>query len=48
VDGPLASGTHLARWDGRDAAGRPAEAGIYFVRLEAEGLARSGRIALLR
>jgi hypothetical protein len=48
VDGPRPAGTQLARWDGHDAAGTPAAAGIYFLRLEAAGETRSGRIALIR
>jgi flagellar hook assembly protein FlgD len=48
VDGPRSAGTHLARWDGHDTAGTPAAAGIYFLRLEAAGGTRNGRIALLR
>ena len=48
VDDSRAAGTHLARWDGRDAAGTPAAAGIYFLRIESAGETKSGRIALLR
>jgi hypothetical protein len=48
VDGPRAAGTHLARWDGRDGAGQPTAAGVYFLRIEAAGETKSGRIALLR
>jgi flagellar hook assembly protein FlgD len=48
VDGARAAGAQVARWDGRDAAGAPAPAGVYFLRLEAAGATRSGRIALLR
>ena len=48
VDGPCAAGTHPAHWDGRDAAGVPAAAGIYFLRLEAAGETKSGKLALLR
>ena len=48
VEGERAAGTHVARWDGRDAAGMPVTAGVYFLRIEAAGATRSGRIALLR
>ena len=48
VDGMHVAGTHLVRWDGLDRAGQPAAAGIYFLRLEAAGGTRNGRIALLR
>jgi len=37
VNGPLASGTHEAVWDGRDAAGRVISSGVYFYRLEVKG-----------
>ncbi len=30
--GPLAAGRHAITWDGRDASGRPAAAGVYYVR----------------
>ncbi len=41
-EGPLAPGTHQGEWDGTDAGGRPAPAGVYFWRLEwgAERLSR--------
>jgi flagellar hook assembly protein FlgD len=32
VNAPLGSGLHLQSWDGRDAAGQPVGAGIYYVR----------------
>jgi flagellar hook assembly protein FlgD len=32
-----AAGRHAARWDGRDARGRPVGSGVYFYRMEAEG-----------
>jgi 1,4-alpha-glucan branching enzyme len=48
VDGPCPAGPQQARWDGRTADGAPAAAGVYFVRLAHDGLARSTRIALLR
>jgi hypothetical protein len=35
VDGALEAGAHEAVWDGRDAAGRPAAAGVYLYRLDA-------------
>ncbi len=38
VDGvAMPAGVHTATWDGRDAAGRPTKAGVYFVRLRAAG-----------
>ncbi len=48
VDGVHAAGTHLARWDGRDAAGAPVAAGVYFLRIEAAGETRTARIVQLR
>jgi hypothetical protein len=42
------AGEHTAWWDGRDAAGRRAPAGIYFYRLLALGVTRIQRIALIR
>jgi len=48
VDGQRPAGTQVARWDGRDGAGQPAAAGVYFLRIEAAGETKSGRIALLR
>lgn len=46
--GELPAGEHLLRWDGRDARGRPAATGVYFVRLEAGAASRALRIVLLR
>ncbi len=33
VEGPMAAGTHWARWDGLDERGRPAASGVYFIAL---------------
>ncbi len=46
--GMHAAGPHTARWDGRDEAGRPVSAGLYFVRLEAAGATRSARLVRLQ
>jgi hypothetical protein len=35
-------------WDGRDDAGRPVAAGAYFYRLEAQGMAATKRLVLVR
>jgi len=32
----LEAGPQSLRWDGRDASGAPAKAGVYFIRLETE------------
>jgi plastocyanin len=49
----LASGTrsvgpHSAAWDGRTEEGRSAPAGIYFYRLEADGIAVTKKLVLVR
>ncbi len=42
------AGEHVVRWDGTDGAGRACAPGIYFVRLRANGEARTVRLAVLR
>ena len=42
ADGDLPAGVHQLRWDGLDQSGRPAPAGVYFVRAEAGD--RTGRV----
>lgn len=46
--GIQSAGQHAVRWDGRDARGRPVAAGVYFLRLESEGVVSVGRTALIR
>jgi subtilisin family serine protease len=48
VDGPLTAGSHARTWDGTDATGRSASAGVYFARLEFGGRQESTRLVLLR
>lgn len=48
VSGELPAGEHEAVWDGRDRAGRPAASGVYICRLEAGGVVRAQRVALLK
>lgn len=48
VDGLRPAGLQNVLWDGRDDLGAPVPSGAYFVRLEAGGLARSGRLVLIR
>lgn len=48
VDGPLAAGRHDATWDGRDASGRAADAGIYFARLAAGSRTQVRKLAVVR
>jgi hypothetical protein len=47
IDEPLAAGSWRFRWDGRDQSGASAPSGIYFVRVEAEGRARTARLIWL-
>ncbi|MFN8586884.1 MAG: alpha-amylase family glycosyl hydrolase [Candidatus Eisenbacteria bacterium] len=47
ADGAMTAGEHSTRWDGRDAAGRLAGAGLYFARLEAAGERRTTRVVRL-
>jgi hypothetical protein len=35
VNGPLAAGKHMTRWDGRDDAGRSVSSGVYFCAMRA-------------
>lgn len=44
VHGVLQAGEHVARWNGRDGAGREVANGLYFLRLEAVGRTLSGRL----
>ncbi len=46
--GALGPGPHEAAWDGRDADGKPAAAGVYFARLRAGGVDRVLKLALAR
>ncbi|GJM43793.1 MAG: hypothetical protein DHS20C21_06350 [Gemmatimonadota bacterium] len=48
VSGARPSGTGEATWDGRDAAGRPVAAGVYFVRLVSGSLRESTKVTFLR
>ena len=43
----LDAGAHTAAWDGRDGAGRPVAAGVYFVRLDAGGTRTSRKVVLV-
>jgi hypothetical protein len=45
VDGPLSAGPHRIAWDGRGEAGSAVGAGVYLVRLETEGGARTMKLA---
>jgi flagellar hook assembly protein FlgD len=43
-NGDLSAGFHVLRWDGRDGEGRPAPAGVYFVRFEAGGVQETAKL----
>jgi flagellar hook assembly protein FlgD len=47
VNGTRAAGVHRETWDGRDARGGPAGAGIYLVRIEAAGRSAQRKIIWL-
>ncbi|MCX6844719.1 MAG: T9SS type A sorting domain-containing protein, partial [candidate division WOR-3 bacterium] len=46
--GPRPVGRHVVRWNGTDARGRVVPAGVYFVRLSADGQVSTGRLTLVR
>ncbi|MBI5710026.1 MAG: T9SS type A sorting domain-containing protein [Candidatus Eisenbacteria bacterium] len=46
--GELPAGTSTLRWDGRDALGAPQPAGVYFVRVWADGGQLAKTVVLLR
>ncbi len=48
VERPHAAGEHTVHWDGRDARGRPAPAGIYLARLHTETGHDIRRLALVK
>jgi hypothetical protein len=48
IDGAMASGTHLPKWDGRDDRGREAASGLYLYRLEIGDFRQSRRLLLVR
>jgi len=48
ADGVFAAGEHRLAWDGRDAAGRPLGAGIYFATLQADKDHRSQKLFVTR
>jgi beta-glucanase (GH16 family) len=45
---PTGAGRHEATWNGRDAAGQAAPAGVYFYRLDAGGQSLTRRMTLLK
>ena len=42
------AGTHEITWDGTDRAGRMSSSGIYFCRLESEGVSKVQRLVIAR
>ncbi len=48
TEGPAAAGWQQAIWDGRDGAGRTLASGIYFARLDVDGLVRIQKMALVK
>lgn len=47
IDGPQAPGSYRAHWDGRNDAGQAVASGLYFYRLDAGDVSRSGKMLLL-
>jgi carboxypeptidase T len=47
-DGRLDAGQRVLVWDGRDASGRTAASGVYFVRAVTGGQALTGRVTMVR
>ena len=41
------AGEHRMSWDGRDSSGRRVPAGVYFIRLEVGGAARTQKVTYL-
>jgi len=48
VEGRQAPGRYTVVWDGRDAGGRPAAGGVYFIRLTSDDMRARHRIVLAR
>ena len=46
LQGPLPAGEHRARWDGQDHERRPVAAGVYLIRLRAEGETRGTKVVI--
>ena len=47
VDSDVEPGRHQVTWDGRDAALRPVEAGVYYARVESDGATAVRKVTLL-
>jgi len=48
AEGTLEPGEYTVSWDGRDYTGEPVVAGIYFYRLEGEGIDETRKLVLMR
>ncbi len=48
VDASMSAGPHTVAWDGMDSSGRPVASGIYWYRLDGDGLRLTRAMALLR
>jgi flagellar hook assembly protein FlgD len=48
LDAPTTAGRHHLTWDGRDRAGNPAPAGVYFYRLSTDRAQPTGKLILAR
>ncbi|MBD3160598.1 MAG: S8 family serine peptidase [Candidatus Eisenbacteria bacterium] len=48
IDGAVAAGPNQFTWDGRDDTGRPLGSGVYFYRLDGDGVRRTGAIRKIR
>lgn len=48
TDGFVPAGTHTATWNGEDASGRPAAAGVYFYRLDSPQFRETRKLMLLK
>jgi hypothetical protein len=47
-DAELPAGDHAVTWDGTDSAGRRLGSGMYFARLEADGIASTSKLMLIK
>ena len=48
AEGEFPAGTHSVAWSGRNDAGLEVSAGVYMIRMDSEGFARSRKLLLLR
>jgi hypothetical protein len=48
LDGPLSPGRYRIGWAGDDASGRAVASGIYFVRMQGPGFARTEKVTIVR